>query len=97
MGFLFNLWSEYKDSNLGPPGPKPGALPDCATLRQALYYSVNFRPSGPIGAGIQHTATPLLRFANLIHGYRALSPGNMVSIGALQGHKRQDRQRNFHI
>ena len=26
-------WSEYKDSNLGPPGPKPGALPDCATLR----------------------------------------------------------------
>jgi hypothetical protein len=27
------FWSEYKDSNLGPPGPKPGALPDCATLR----------------------------------------------------------------
>ena len=27
-------WSEYKDSNLGPPGPKPGALPDCATLRK---------------------------------------------------------------
>ena len=26
-------WSEYKDSNFGPPGPKPGALPDCATLR----------------------------------------------------------------
>ena len=30
------LWSEYKDSNLGPPGPKPGALPDCATLRNWL-------------------------------------------------------------
>jgi hypothetical protein len=30
---LNKLWSEYKDSNLGPPGPKPGALPDCATLR----------------------------------------------------------------
>ena len=30
-------WSEYKDSNLGPPGPKPGALPDCATLRQAVF------------------------------------------------------------
>ena len=29
-----NYWSEYKDSNLGPPGPKPGALPDCATLRK---------------------------------------------------------------
>lgn len=28
-----NCWSESKDSNLGPPGPKPGALPDCATLR----------------------------------------------------------------
>jgi hydroxymethylglutaryl-CoA lyase len=27
-------WSEYKDSNLGPPGPKPGALPGCATLRR---------------------------------------------------------------
>ena len=41
-GELFSIgcyWSEYKDSNLGPPGPKPGALPDCATLRQALYSS----------------------------------------------------------
>ena len=28
-------WSEYKDSNLGPPGPKPGALPGCATLRNS--------------------------------------------------------------
>ena len=27
------IWSEYKDSNLGPSGPKPDALPDCATLR----------------------------------------------------------------
>ncbi len=26
-------WSEYKDSNLGPSGPKPDALPGCATLR----------------------------------------------------------------
>ena len=32
-----NYWSEYKDSNLGPPGPKPGALPDCATLRNNWY------------------------------------------------------------
>jgi hypothetical protein len=29
-------WSEYKDSNLGPPGPKPGALPGCATLRNKI-------------------------------------------------------------
>jgi hypothetical protein len=27
-------WSEYKDSNLGPPAPKAGALPGCATLRK---------------------------------------------------------------
>lgn len=26
------LWSEYKDSNLGPLAPKASALPDCATL-----------------------------------------------------------------
>ena len=34
-----NTWSEYKDSNLGPPGPKPGALPDCATLRYFKTWS----------------------------------------------------------
>ena len=28
-------WSEYKDSNLGPPGPKPGAL---ARLRYTPNY-----------------------------------------------------------
>ena len=28
------VWSEYKDSNLGPPAPKAGALPGCATLRR---------------------------------------------------------------
>ena len=32
------IWSEYKDSNLGPPGPKPGALPDCATLRKKSTF-----------------------------------------------------------
>ena len=35
------IWSEYKDSNLGPPGPKPGALPDCATLR--IFYGLSFQ------------------------------------------------------
>ena len=35
-------WSEYKDSNLGPPGPKPGALPGCATLRR--QHSNAWRP-----------------------------------------------------
>ena len=28
------IWSEYKDSNFGPSGPKPDALPGCATLRK---------------------------------------------------------------
>src|SRR5690349_17869758 len=31
-------WSEYKDSNLGPSGPKPDALPGCATLRRQPSY-----------------------------------------------------------
>src|SRR5690606_19687037 len=26
-------WSEWRDSNSRPSGPKPDALPDCATLR----------------------------------------------------------------
>ena len=32
--FIIFLWSGRKDSNLRPPGPKPGALPDCATPRK---------------------------------------------------------------
>ncbi|MEY2864094.1 MAG: hypothetical protein RLY58_1801 [Pseudomonadota bacterium] len=35
-----NCWSESKDSNLGPPGPKPGALPDCATLRVSTTFYI---------------------------------------------------------
>ena len=37
QGLLRRKWSERKDSNLRPSGPKPDALPDCATLRQACY------------------------------------------------------------
>ena len=36
MGPLLHFdsyWSERQDSNLRPSGPKPDALPDCATLR----------------------------------------------------------------
>ena len=29
----FEEWSGREDSNLRPPGPEPGALPDCATPR----------------------------------------------------------------
>ena len=30
---MVTKWSGREDSNLRPPGPKPGALPDCATPR----------------------------------------------------------------
>ena len=30
---MIETWSGRKDSNLRPPGPKPGALPGCATPR----------------------------------------------------------------
>ena len=30
---MAETWSGRKDSNLRPPGPKPGALPGCATPR----------------------------------------------------------------
>ena len=34
--FVFALVSsEWRDSNPRPPGPKPGALPSCATFRVA--------------------------------------------------------------
>ena len=47
IGFLFGMyilaffikWSEWQDSNLRPSGPKPDALPGCATLRRLYYYS----------------------------------------------------------
>ena len=28
------IWSEWRDSNSRPSGPKPDALPGCATLRR---------------------------------------------------------------
>jgi hypothetical protein len=30
--------SGYQDSNLGPPAPKAGALPDWATSRKNIFY-----------------------------------------------------------
>ena len=37
-------WSEWQDSNLRPPRPERGALPDCATLRdqRRLYRPADF-------------------------------------------------------
>lgn len=37
--------SGYQDSNLGPPGPKPGALPDCATPRNMCSERFSRRES----------------------------------------------------
>ena len=38
--FLALIWSEREDSNLRPPDPETGALPDCATLRHwRRFYS----------------------------------------------------------
>lgn len=31
------IWSAREDSNLRPTGPKPVALPGCATRRKILY------------------------------------------------------------
>ena len=33
ISWAIKSWSERQDSNLRPPGPKPGALPNCATPR----------------------------------------------------------------
>ena len=33
-----DIWSGREDSNLRPPGPKPGALPGCATPRRRSRY-----------------------------------------------------------
>ena len=40
-------WSGRPDSNRGPPGPKPGALPDCATPRTPALYSSRAKLASP--------------------------------------------------
>ena len=34
-------WSEWRDSNSRPSGPKPDALPGCATLRRGIVYRLS--------------------------------------------------------
>ena len=34
---LYINWSEWRDSNSRPSGPKPDALPDCATPRYTSF------------------------------------------------------------
>ena len=67
--FLLDFWSEYKDSNLGPPGPKPGALPDCATLRLIAYSSsvLGFPKAGSTLSNSQ-SGRALLQLHVLIRG-----------------------------
>ena len=38
--FRLLVWSGRRDSNSRPPGPKPGALPNCATPRKLTRYIV---------------------------------------------------------
>ena len=33
-------WSEWRDLNPRPPGPKPDTLPSCATLRKRCNYTL---------------------------------------------------------
>ena len=54
--------SGYQDSNLGPPVPKTGALPDCATSRNRrekiyLLPSINCGGSGIRTRGTGYTRT----------------------------------------
>jgi hypothetical protein len=42
---LRRKWSEREDSNLRPSGPKPDALPGCATLRSPVIMGVPPRAS----------------------------------------------------
>ena len=57
-GYSF-LWSGRKDSNLRPSGPKPDALPGCATPRQALYSSSALRVN-PYSHGFHRLAYCML-------------------------------------
>src|SRR6185503_10608872 len=60
-------WSGQQDSNLRPPGPKPGALPDCAMPR----LSECGRPDGRV---FDYTSRPWYRKATnmMPFGYRPL-------------------------
>ncbi len=44
-------WSGRRDSNPRPSGPKPDALPDCATPRLSLVYRIE---SGTVSNRAEH-------------------------------------------
>jgi hypothetical protein len=64
-------WSEYKDLNLGPSGPKPDALPGCATLRRNCGHYENGRDGGI------RTRDPLL--PKQVRYQTALHPGDRTT------------------
>ncbi|GEM_PF-3941387 len=45
MQLIGFYWSGHQDLNLGPPAPKAGALPGCATPRNAV--KAGFEPAVP--------------------------------------------------
>jgi len=53
-------WSGRQDSNLRPPGPKPGALPACATSRMPFYRLGYFCFATKAANHAQHHFTHLL-------------------------------------
>ena len=52
-------WSGRQDSNLRPPGPKPGALPSWATSRSQWRSRRESNPRSPAWQAGMLTATPL--------------------------------------
>ncbi len=64
----FNL-SGYQDSNLGPPAPKAGALPDCATSR-TCYFRMRYIPKFGWTPGFEPGTLPILigmRYRTALH------------------------------
>ena len=62
-----NLKSGRQDSNLRPPGPKPGALPGCATPRFASYFSI---ASAKVSLLSESTKLFNVFFSNFIYKHR---------------------------
>lgn len=61
----FKIWSAREDSNLRPTGPKPVALPSCATRRNFCstdFYSISYLFSwcerGDLNPHVHRTLTP---------------------------------------
>ena len=61
--------SGYQDSNLGPPAPKAGALPDCATSR-TCYFRMRYIPKFGWTPGFEPGTLPILigmRYRTALH------------------------------